>query len=230
MVVFSLPLDGEREVPPTTVFQVQFSKDMDEASFKDHVLLRYAGRPQPGDRELDAVRVSYDAGLRTLQIDPGDLLRPGRVVEVVLLPGIVDIDGLPLETRPGFNPGAATDVLRFQMAPPGSRSVQYDGVQEALGCGRAYVSRWRGRFLEHGIAGMYARHKGRKPTAMTPRMHARILARTQGKPDGRLDPLEHSQACRGAWGEPHAGPTSLEPGFDQAASDQELHDLGRSGL
>ena len=51
-----------------------------------------------------------------------------------------------------------------------------------MGCGRAYVSRWRGRFLEHGIAGMYARHKGRKPTAMTPRMQARILARTQGEP------------------------------------------------
>ena len=120
VVVFSLPIDGEREVPPASVFQVQFSKDMDEASFKDRVLLRYAGRPQPGDRELDAVRVSYDEGLRTLHIDPGDLLRPGRVVEVLLLPGIIDIDGLPLETRPGFHPGAAaTDVLRWQTAPPG---------------------------------------------------------------------------------------------------------------
>jgi hypothetical protein len=29
---------------------------------------------------------------------------------------------------------------------------------------------------------MYARHKGRKPTAMTPRMQARILARTQREP------------------------------------------------
>jgi transposase len=58
----------------------------------------------------------------------------------------------------------------------------YDGIQEALGCGRAYIMRWRGRFLNDGIAGMYARHKGRKPTAMTPRMQARILSRTQGKP------------------------------------------------
>jgi len=118
VVVFSLPVDGERDVPPSTVFRIQFSKDMDEASLKDRVILRYAGRPQPGDRELDAVRVTYDAGLRALQVDPGDLLRPGRVVEVMLLPGIVDIDGLPLETRPGFNPGQATDVLRWQTAPP----------------------------------------------------------------------------------------------------------------
>jgi hypothetical protein len=119
VVVFSLPLDGERDVPPSTVFQVQFSKDMDEASFKDRVVLRYAGRPQPGDRELDAVRITYDGGLRTLHIDPGDLLRPGRVVEVLLLPGIVDIDGLPLETRPGFKSGVAVDVLRWQTALPG---------------------------------------------------------------------------------------------------------------
>jgi hypothetical protein len=118
VVVFSLPLDGEREVAPNTVFQVQFSKDMEETSFKDRVLLRYAGRPQPGDRDLDAVKISYDGGLRTLKVDPGDLLRPGRVVELLLLPGIVDLDGTPLSTRPGLAAGGATDVLRFQIAPP----------------------------------------------------------------------------------------------------------------
>jgi len=118
-VVFALPLDGERDVPPDSVFRVQFSKDMEEESFKGRVVFRYAGRQQPGDNALDAMRVSYDGGLRTLQVDPGDLLRPGRVVELLLLPGIVDLDGLALETRPGKNPGAATDVLRFQVAGGG---------------------------------------------------------------------------------------------------------------
>jgi hypothetical protein len=119
MVAFSLPIDGEREVPSDTVFQVQFSQDMDEASLKERVLLRYAGRTLPGDNALDAVKFSYDGGLRTLRIDPGDLLRPGRVVEIVLLPGIVDLDGRPLETRPGVRAGSATDVLRFQVFSPG---------------------------------------------------------------------------------------------------------------
>ncbi len=119
VVVFSLPLDGERDVPPDAVFKVQFSKDMDEQSFKDRVVFRYAGRPQPGDNALDAKRITYDLGLRTLQVDPGDMLRPGRVVELLLLPGIVDLDGLALETRPGKNAGAATDVLRFQVAGGG---------------------------------------------------------------------------------------------------------------
>jgi hypothetical protein len=92
---------------------------MDEASLKERVLLRYAGRPLPGDNALDAVRISYDGGLRTLRIDPGDLLRPGRVVEIVLLPGIVDLDGRPLEARPGVRIGSAADVLRFQVFSPG---------------------------------------------------------------------------------------------------------------
>jgi hypothetical protein len=119
VVAFSLPLDGERDVARDTVFKVQFSRDMDEASLKERVLLRYAGRPQPGDNALDQVHVTYDGGLRTLHIDPGDLLRPGRIVEVLLLPGIVDIDGMPLETRAGVKPGAAADVLRFQVLSAG---------------------------------------------------------------------------------------------------------------
>jgi hypothetical protein len=114
--VFSLPVDGERDVPPSSTFQIQFSKDMDEQSLKGRVVLRYAGRPQPGDRELDAVKMRYDGGRRALVIDPGDLLRPGRTVEILLLQGIVDIDGLALETRPGYSAGGAVDILRFQIA------------------------------------------------------------------------------------------------------------------
>jgi len=116
VIVFSLPLDGERNVPPDSVFQVQFSNDMEETSFEGRVGLRYAGRPRPGDRALDAVRISYDIGRRALKVDPGDLLRPGRMVELILLPGIVDLDDQPLEPRPGHDPGGAADLLRFQVA------------------------------------------------------------------------------------------------------------------
>jgi hypothetical protein len=37
----------------------------------------------------------------------------------VLLPGIVDIDGAPLETRPGIRAGSSADVLRFQVVAAG---------------------------------------------------------------------------------------------------------------
>lgn len=116
VVVFSLPLDGERDVPSTGLFKVQFSKDMEEESFRGRVLFRYAGPRLPGDREFVGLKVSYDGGRRALIVDPGDVLRPGRVVELRLLAGIVDMDGLPLTPRPGREASAATaDTLRFQV-------------------------------------------------------------------------------------------------------------------
>ena len=59
--------------------------------------------------------MTYDGGRRALIVDPGDVLRPGRVVELILLPGIVDIDGLALETRPGRMAGQFAEVLRYQV-------------------------------------------------------------------------------------------------------------------
>ena len=116
VVVFALPLDGDADVPGDTRFAVQFSNDMDERSFEGKVVLRYAGRVMPGDREFDGVRMTYDGGRRALIVDPGDRLRPGRQVELLLLPGIVDSDGQALETRPGRTPDpGAVDVLRFQI-------------------------------------------------------------------------------------------------------------------
>jgi hypothetical protein len=119
VVVFSLPLDGDREVPTDGRFQVQFSKDMNEQSFKGRVILRYTGRTLPGDRGFDGAKVTYDGGRRTLTVEPGDVLRPGRQIELILLPGIVDIDGLPLTARPDKPAGNAADVLRFQVVIAG---------------------------------------------------------------------------------------------------------------
>jgi transposase len=87
-----------------------------------------------------------------------------------------------LEARVRSRNGRADEARRARVVLMLAEGETYDGIQEAVGCGRAYISRWRERFLEQGVAGMYARHKGRKPTAMTPRMQARILARTQSEP------------------------------------------------
>ena len=114
VVVFALPLDGEGEVPSDSRFVVQFNKDMDEATFKGHVMLRYAGPTLPGDRQFDGIKLTYDQGRRALTIDPGDVLRPGRQIELMLLPGIADIDGLTLVPRPGQQVDGAVDVLRFR--------------------------------------------------------------------------------------------------------------------
>ena len=116
MVVFALPLDGDT-VAGDARFAVQFSKDMNEDSFKGHVLLRYAGRTLAGDRDFDGLALRYDGGRRSLIVDPGDRLRAGRQVELVLLPGIVDLDGLALTPRSGRTAeGLVVDVLRYSIA------------------------------------------------------------------------------------------------------------------
>jgi hypothetical protein len=118
VVVFSLPLDGEREVPPDSLFTVQFNKDMDEASFDGHVLLRYGGGVRAGDRPFVGLRFDYDGGRRALTIDPGDVLRPGRELELLLLAGIRDIDGLELQPRvaEADSDGVVLDRLRWWIA------------------------------------------------------------------------------------------------------------------
>ena len=115
VVVFALPLDGDGEVAPDSRFVVQFSKDMDEATFDGHVLLRYTGPVLPGDRAFDGLKLTYDRGRRALTVDPGDILRPRRQIELILLPGISDIDGLKLIPRGTSQKADVIDVLRYRV-------------------------------------------------------------------------------------------------------------------
>jgi hypothetical protein len=115
VVVFALPLDGDIEVAPDSRFVVQFSKDMDENTFNGHVLLRYTGPVLPGDRNFDGLKLTYDRGRRALTVDPGDVLRPRRQIELILLPGISDIDGMTLIPRGTSLKADAVDVLRYRV-------------------------------------------------------------------------------------------------------------------
>jgi len=115
VIVFSLPLDGENDFDFSGRIIVQFSNDMDETSFKGRVGLRYEGPPQPGDPGFESMRVSYDPGSKALIVDPGVPLFQDRVLDLVLLTGIVDIHGLPLERRDGKPPqGDIVEILRFK--------------------------------------------------------------------------------------------------------------------
>ncbi len=115
-IVFALPLDGE-EIASGSRLAVQFSKDMDEATFKGRVALRYRGPALPGDRAFDQLRLVYDGGRRALKIDPADALKPGRELELVLLPGIKDVDGVELTARDGQTVASGfLDLLRYPIA------------------------------------------------------------------------------------------------------------------
>ena len=86
---------------------------MNEDSFKSRVLIRYAPPVRAGDRALDGAKMTYDGGRRALTVDPGDVLRPGRVVEILLLPGIVD--SMASSSWPG--PAARATHGRHRHAP-----------------------------------------------------------------------------------------------------------------
>src|SRR6185369_8433996 len=118
VIVFAMPVDGDGEVATDSRFTVQFSKDMEESSFKDRVVLRYAGPTRPGDQPITNMRYMYDPGLRVLIVDPGMMLAEGRQLELLLLPGIVDSEGLALVPRAA--PAVASpmaqgivDILRY---------------------------------------------------------------------------------------------------------------------
>ena len=115
IVVFALPLDGDVEVAGDSRFVVQFSNDMDEASFQGRVQLRYRNAPRAGIRPLDSVSFSYEPGRRALTVEPGDRLGRGTDLELRLLPGIKDIEGLELTPRRGEIEGGVVDVLRYHV-------------------------------------------------------------------------------------------------------------------
>ena len=115
VVVFALPLDGDTEVAGNSRFTVQFSKDMDEASFTGRVQLQYISAPRAGVRPLESVSFAYDPGHRALIVDPGDRLGRGTEVELRLLPGIKDVDGMELVPRRTPNADGVADALRFRV-------------------------------------------------------------------------------------------------------------------
>ncbi len=60
--------------------------------------------------------------------------------------------------------------------------ASYTEIQQEVGCSAPFVSKWKGRFLEERLAGLFARHEGRPVEVLTPRMQARILSWTRKTP------------------------------------------------
>jgi transposase len=76
----------------------------------------------------------------------------------------------------------AEDVRRARLILMLADGHSYTVIQEALGCNRSYISQWKQRFEENGLAGLYSRHKGSQPSKKAMNLEVRILARVQQKP------------------------------------------------
>ena len=118
-VVFSLPLDGEREIPLDSEFRVQFSNRMAANSFHAAVDLLYADDPYY-DNPFPDLELTYDDGSRTLLVVPHASLDPGREVHLILYGEIADEHGQHLEPQPlaaEWDENAVW-VLSFRTASP----------------------------------------------------------------------------------------------------------------
>jgi hypothetical protein len=95
-IAFLAPVAGVEPAAPDQQFLLRFTKPMDESTFRDRVHVRYADAPETN---LPRTSVTYyPERMFSIMVDPGQALQPGRTIEVVLLPGIKDADGLPLTT------------------------------------------------------------------------------------------------------------------------------------
>src|SRR5499427_4785942 len=76
----------------------------------------------------------------------------------------------------------AEDVRRARLILMLAEGQSYLEIRQALGCNGNYISRWKQRFGEQRLAGLYARHPGRAVEKQTPKLEARILAWTRKSP------------------------------------------------
>jgi transposase len=80
--------------------------------------------------------------------------------------------------------------------------LSWSAIGERLPCTPDYIGRWKRRFAEERMAGLYARHRGRAPGRDAAKVEARVLAWTQKAPTvlrllGVLSPAtEHLVAVR----------------------------------
>lgn len=76
----------------------------------------------------------------------------------------------------------AEDARRARLILLLDAGRSYSEIQEILSCGATYVIRWKKRFLDGRISGLFSRHPGRAVQKGRPQLEARILAWTRRKP------------------------------------------------
>ena len=73
----------------------------------------------------------------------------------------------------------AEDVRRARLILRLAKGEPYSSLAKAFGCNRSYISRWKKRFEQDRLSGLYSRHAGKTPEKRTPKLEARILEWTR---------------------------------------------------
>jgi hypothetical protein len=94
-VLFSAPTHEEIDVSVTTTIRIQFSRDINPATLKNHIQAGYAaasGKPEEPDTPIAGFATQYRPANRVLEIRFTDPLERFRTVRVRLLDGILGTD------------------------------------------------------------------------------------------------------------------------------------------
>src|SRR5438552_2615247 len=141
-----------------------------------------------------------------------------------------------LEARVRSGRGRADAARRARAILLLAEGCSYAAIATMTGCSSRTIALWKQRFATDGLAGLAARHRGSKPTVLTPALEARIMTWTRRPPPhgathwstrslGRKMGVQHTIIAR-AWR--HAGlqPHRLErymrstdPEFETKAAD-----------
>ncbi len=73
-------------------------------------------------------------------------------------------------------------VLRAKIVLALAGGLSYDAVKRKFDTTAPTISRWKKRFLDHGLDGLETHRPGQPPSKLTPKMRAKILSATQRKP------------------------------------------------
>src|SRR5216110_377208 len=130
----------------------------------------------------------------------------------------------------------AGEVRRARLILVLAEGKSYQMIQAELPCDATFIVRWKQRFLQDRLSGLYARHPGRAVEKRTPKMEARILEWTRRAPrDGSTHwstrklaehlGVHHMMVAR-VWKRARLQPQRIErymmsddPDFEQKAAD-----------
>ena len=96
-VTFSIPTPEDIDVETSILVRIQFSRDMEAASFKDRVRVRYVTPPAEG-ASPPPLSTAYREGTKVLEIKFSGRLDRFRIVEIELQDGIAAFDSAKLVT------------------------------------------------------------------------------------------------------------------------------------
>ncbi len=95
---------------------------------------------------------------------------------------LTDAERAELQRRIRSRRGPAEDARIARVLMLLEQGETYRQIAEKVDCSEPFISKWKKRFLQQGLAGLYTRHAGREAKVLTPKMEARILNWTRKTP------------------------------------------------